>query len=184
MVDRSTRAITIPVLFAVAGDPVGSGLVTSLARPGGNVTGLSNLALELVGKCLELLTQAIPGVTRIVVLWQPGAFPEGTEKSLLGASEVAGRALGLRLQLVGTRGPADLDKAYSDIAKANAGALTVLPGNMFISQRRRLVELAAKNRLPAVYPWREFVDAGGLMAYGPNYDDLFRRAAIYVDKIL
>jgi len=175
---------TIPIVFAVAGDPVGSGLVTSLARPGGNVTGLSNLALELVGKCLELLTRAVPGVSRIAVLWHPGVFPERTEKDLLKGAEVAARALGVRLQFVEARGPADFNRAFSDMTRARAGALTVLPSNMFISERRRLVDLAAKNRLPAVYPWKEFVDAGGLMAYGPNYDDLFRRAATYVDKIL
>jgi putative ABC transport system substrate-binding protein len=177
-------AKTIPIVFAVAGDPVGSGLVTSLARPGGNVTGLSNLALELVGKCLEQLKQAIPGVSRIAVLWHPGVFPESTEKDLLKAAEVAARALGVRPQFVEARGPEDFDRAFSDMTSARAGALTVLPSNMFISERRRLVDVAAKNRLPTVYPWREFVDAGGLMSYGPNYDDLFRRAAIYVDKIL
>jgi putative ABC transport system substrate-binding protein len=175
---------TIPIVFAVAGDPVGSGLVTSLARPGGNVTGLSNLALELVGKCLEQLKQTIPGVTRIAILWHPGVFPESTEKDLLKAAEVAARALGLRPQFVEVRGPSEFDRAFSEMTKARAAALTVLPSNMFISERSRLVDVAAKNRLPTVYPWREFVDAGGLMSYGPSYDDLFRRAAIYVDKIL
>ncbi len=175
---------TIPIVFAVAGDPVGSGLVTSLSRPGGNVTGLSNLALELVGKCLEHITQAVPGVSRVAVLWHPGAFPERTENDLLKGAEVAGRALRVRLQFLETRSPADFDRAFSEMTVARAGALTILPSNMFISERRRLVDLAAKHRLPAVYPWKEFVDAQGLMAYGANYDDLFRRAATYVDKIL
>jgi len=179
---QATR--TIPIVFAVAGDPVGSGLVTSLARPGGNVTGLSNLALELVGKCLELLKQAVPGVSRISVLWHPGAFPERTEKDMLKAADVAARVLGVQPQFLEARGPQDFDRTFSDMTRERAGALTVLPSNMFISERRRLVELAAKNRLPAVYPWKEFVHAGGLMAYGPNYDDLFRRAVTYVDKIL
>ena len=161
-----------------------SGLVTSLARPGGNVTGLSSLAPELVGKRLELLKQAVPGVSRVAVLWQPGALGERTEKDMLKEAEVAARALGVRLQFVEARGPADFDRAFSDMTRARAGALTVLPSNMFISERRRLVDLAAKNRLPAVYPLREFVDAGGLMSYGANLADLFRRAATYVDKIL
>ena len=161
-----------------------SGLVTSLARPGGNVTGLSIFAPELVGKCLEQLKQAVPGVSRVAVLWQPGGLGERTEKDMLKGAEVAARALGVRLQFVEARGPADFDRAFSEMTRARAGALTVLPSNMFFNERRRLVDLAAKNRLPAVYPWREFVDAGGLMSYGPNLADLFRRAATYVDKIL
>jgi putative tryptophan/tyrosine transport system substrate-binding protein len=175
---------TIPIVFTSAGDPVGSGLVTSLARPGGNVTGLSLLGPELVGKCLEQLKQAVPGVSRVAVLWQPGAFGERTEKDMLKGAEVAARALGVRLQLVEARGPEDFDRAFSERTRARADALTVLPSAMFINERRRLVDLAAKNRLPAVYPVREFVDAGGLMAYGANIPDLYHRAATYVDKIL
>jgi putative ABC transport system substrate-binding protein len=179
---QATR--TLPIVFAGAADPVASGLVTSLARPGGNVTGLSLLAPELIGKCLEQLKQAVPGVTRVAVLWQPGGHGERTEQDMLKEAEVAARALGVRLQFVEARGPADLDRPFSDMTRARAGALTALPSSMFITERRRLVDLAAKNRLPTVYPWREFVDAGGLMAYGPNNADLFRRAATYVDKIL
>jgi len=179
---QATR--TLPIVFAVAADPVTSGLVTSLARPGGNVTGLSVLAPELVGKCLELLTQAVPGVSRVAVLWQPGSLGERTEKDMLKEAEVAARALGVRPQFVEARGPADFDRAFSDMTRARAGALTVLPSNMFANERRRLVDLAAKNRLPAVYPFREFVDAGGLMSYGATLADLYRRAATYVDKIL
>jgi putative tryptophan/tyrosine transport system substrate-binding protein len=175
---------TIPIVFAVAADPVASGLVTSLARPGGNVTGLSVLAPELVGKCLEQLKQAVPGVSRVAVLWQPGGHGERTDKDMRKEAEVAARALGVRLQLVEARGPADLDRAFSDMTKARAGALTVLPSAMLFTERRRLADLAARNRLPAVYPAREYVDAGGLMAYGANVADLFRRAATYVDKIL
>jgi putative ABC transport system substrate-binding protein len=175
---------TIPVVFIGAADPVRSGLVTSLARPGGNVTGLSNLAPELVGKWLELLTQAVPGVSRLAVLWQPGGQDERTERDMLKAAEVAARALGVRLQFVEARGPADFDRAFSDMTRARAGALTALGTALFVSERRRLVDLAAKHRLPAVYTTREFVDAGGLMAYGANVADLHRRAATYVDKIL
>jgi putative tryptophan/tyrosine transport system substrate-binding protein len=179
---QATR--TVPIVLAAVFDPVTSGLVTSLARPGGNVTGTSTLAPELVGKCLEHLKQVVPGVSRVAVLWQPGAFGERTEKDMLKAAEVAARALGVRLQFVEARGPEDFDRAFSDMTRARAGALNVLPSNMFTNERRRLVDLAAKNRLPAVYPWREGVDAGGLMAYGANFADLYRRAATYVDKIL
>ncbi len=175
---------TIPIVFFVATDPVTDGLVTSLARPGGNVTGLSLLAPELVGKGLEQLKQAVPAVSRVAVLWQPGGAGERTEKDLLKAAEVAARALGVRLQFVEARGPADFDRAFSDMTRGRAGALTVLQSTMFFSERRRLVDLAAKHRLPAVYSMREFVAVGGLMSYGPNIADLFRRAATYVDKIL
>ena len=138
----------------------------------------------MAGKGLELLKQAIPGVSRVAALWDPGAFPEGTTKDMRKEVEVAARALGVRLQFIETRGPADFDRAFSEMTRARAGALTVLGGSMFFSQRRRLVDLAATNRLPAVYPARESVEAGGLMAYGPSVPDLFRRAATYVDKIL
>jgi putative ABC transport system substrate-binding protein len=175
---------TIPIVFAVSADPVTDGLVTSLARPGGNATGLSILAPELVGKRLELLTQVVPGVSRVAVLRLPGALGERTDASMLNEAEAAARALGVRLQLVEARGPADIDRAFSDMTGARVGALTVLPSNMFFRERRRLVDLAAKNRLPAVYSGRAVVDAGGLMSYGPNLADNYRRAATYVDKIL
>jgi ABC-type uncharacterized transport system substrate-binding protein len=179
---QATR--TIPIVF-VSLDAVNSGLVTSLARPGGNLTGLSALLPDLVGKCLELLKQAVPRVSRVAVLWQPGAFPERTEKDMRTGAEVAGGALGVRLQFVEARGPADFERAFSEMTKARADALTVLPSVTFIRERRRLVHLAAKHRLPAVYSVTEFViDAGGLMVYGPNVPDLHRRAAVYVDKIL
>jgi putative ABC transport system substrate-binding protein len=179
---QATR--TLPVVFVSAIDPVTDGLVTSLARPGGNVTGLSALAPELVGKRLEQLKQVVPGVSQVAVLWQPGALGERTEKDLRKEAEVAARALGVRLQFVGARGPDDIDSAFADMTKARAGALTVLGSTMLINERRRLVDLAAKSRLPAVYGLREYVDAGGLMCYGPNNADMSRRAATYVDKIL
>jgi putative ABC transport system substrate-binding protein len=179
---QATR--TIPIVFVNSGDPVASGLVNSLARPGGNVTGLSTLIVDLIGKCLEQLPQAVPGVSRVAVLWNPGDGPGRTEKDMLKRAEVAGRALRMRLQFVEVQGPADFDRPFSEMVGARAGAVTVLPSTMFFLERRRLVDLAAKNRLPAVYPAREFVDAGGLMSYGPDYADLFRRAATYVDKIL
>jgi putative ABC transport system substrate-binding protein len=179
---QATR--TLPIVFIGAGDPVTIGLVTRLARPGGNVTGLSLLAPELVGKRLELLKQAVPGVRRIAALWQPGFVGERTEKDMLKEVEVAARALGVRLQFVEARGPADFDRAFSDMTRARADALTAFGSAMFANERRRVVDLAAKNRLPGVYGFREYVDAGGLMAYGPNVADLFQRAATYADKIL
>jgi len=179
---QTTR--TLPIVFTSVGDPVTSGLVTSLARPGGNVTGLSNLTPELVGKCLEQLTQAVPGVSRVAVLWQPGGLPERMEKIVLKEAEVAARTLGVQLQIVEARGPEDFDRAFSDMTRASAGGLAVFGSAVLIRERRRLADLAAKNRLPAVYSLREFADAGGFMAYGPNLADLFRRAATYVDKIL
>jgi len=115
---------------------------------------------------------------------EPGAVPEPTYTDILKGAGVAARALGVRLQVVEARGPEAFDRAFSDMTRARAGALTVLPSNMFLREHRRLVDLAAKNRLPAVYTSREFVDAGGLMAYGPDLADMFRRAATYVDKIL
>jgi len=179
---QATR--TLPVVFASASDPVGSGLVTSLARPGGNVTGLSNVAPELVGKGLELLKQAAPGISRVAALWERGGVDERAERQTLMEGEVAGRALGVHFHSVEVRQPADFDRAFSDMARARAEALTVFPSLMFFNERKQLAGRAAKNRLPAVYPSREFVDAGGLMSYGPNRADLFRRAATYVDKIL
>ncbi len=179
---QATR--TIPIVFTAAFDPVTDGLVTSLARPGGNVTGLATLSSELVGKNLEQLKQAVPGVSRVAILWQPGGMGERTEKDMLKGVEVTARALGVRPQFVEARGPADFDRAFSEMTRARAGTLTVVGSSMFVSERRRLVDLAAKHRLPAVYAQRAYVDVGGLMSYGPDVADLFRRAATYVDKIL
>jgi putative tryptophan/tyrosine transport system substrate-binding protein len=180
---QATR--TIPIVFASAADPVGRGLVTSLGRPGGNVTGLASLNAELVGKRVELLTQAVPEIRQVAVLWLPGgALGERTEKQMLTGAEVAARRLGVRLQFVEARDPADFDRAFSDMTRARPGALTLLPSNMFRREQRRLVDLAERHRLPTVYFGREFVDAGGLMSYAAPLTDLCRRAATYVDKIL
>ena len=174
---QATR--TLPIVFTGVGDPVSMGLVTSLARPDGNVTGLTlSTGPELIGKRLELLKQAVPGLSRVAVLLQR------TDRDILKGAEAAARALEVRLQVVEARGSADFDRAFSDMTRARAGALSVLGGAMFANERGRLVDLAAKNRLPAVYPNRDYVDAGGLMSYGPNVADLWRRAATYVDKIL
>jgi ABC-type uncharacterized transport system substrate-binding protein len=140
---------------------------------------------ELVGKRLELLKLAVPGVSRVAVLWQPGGYgEERAEKDMLKGAEAAVRALGVGVQFVEARGPADLDRAFSEMTGARVGALTVVTSSMFFVERRRLVGLAAKNRLPAIYGGREFVEAGGLLGYGLNSSALFRHAATYVNKIL
>jgi putative tryptophan/tyrosine transport system substrate-binding protein len=175
---------SIPVLFIGVGDPVTSGLVTSLARPGGNVTGLSVLATELVGKWLELVTQAVPEVRRVAILWQPGGLSEATDKDVLKEAAAAAGALGVQIQPVEARRPADFERAFSEMTRARMGGLVVLSTSMFATEPRRLADLAAKNRLPTVFPFRLYVDAGGLMSYGANLADLFRRTATYLDKIL
>jgi putative ABC transport system substrate-binding protein len=175
---------TIPIVFPAISDPIGSGLVTAFARPGGNATGLTFFTPELVGKSLELLKQAVPGLIRVGALWTPGEFGASAARDMLTGAEVAARALGVQLQLVEARQPSDLDRAFSEMLKARAGALAVLPGGMLLLQRSRIVHLAARSRLPAVFPYREGVDAGGLMSHGPNVPDLYRRAATYVAKIL
>jgi putative tryptophan/tyrosine transport system substrate-binding protein len=179
---QATR--TAPIVFTGIGDPVESGLISSLARPGGNVTGLSSLGPELVGKRLELLKQVVPGVDRVAVLRLPGALGERTDKDMLTGADAAARALGMRLQFVEAQGADEFARAFLEMSSARASALTVLPSNRFLREHGRLVELAAENGLPAVYTSREFVDAGGLMSYGANSADLHRRAATYVDKIL
>jgi len=172
---------TLPIVFTSVGSPVGIGLVTSLRRPGGNVTGFSVVAQDLVGKLLELLKQAVPDVSRVALLVKADDI---SKNDRVKAAAVAARALGVQLQVVEAQSPAEFDRAFSDMTRARAGALAVLPSPMFTSERERLVDLAAKNRLPTMFPYSEFVDAGGLMAYGANLADLSRRAAAYVDKIL
>jgi putative ABC transport system substrate-binding protein len=175
---------TLPIVFPVVGNPVVEGLVASLARPGGNITGLSAVATDLIGKQIELLTQAVPGVGLIALLLKPDATPDRNQEARLKEAEFAARALGVRLQVFEARGPADFDKAFSEMSKARADGLTVLTTPVFDTERRRLARLAAENRLPAMYSYRNYVEAGGLMSYGPNLPDMFRRAATYVDKIL
>ena len=179
------RATTIvPIVVVAVGEPVTSGLVTSLARPGGNVTGLSLLFPELVGKCLEQLKQAVPGISRVAVLRQPGAVPDSTYTEVLREADVAAQALGIRLQVVDARGPTEIERAFADMLRTRVDGLAVLSTPMLNHERRRLAHLATKNRLPAVYSFRSYVDAGGLVSYGPNIPDMSRRAATYVDKIL
>jgi putative ABC transport system substrate-binding protein len=160
---------------------VGSGLVASLARPGGNVTGLTSLQSELVGKALEFLKEVLPTVSRVAVLWNPANPAHAL--SVPGA-EVAAQRLGVQLHLVEARGPDAFDRAFAAMTHAHAGALLVMGDRLFVEHRRRLAELAAMNHLPTMHNIRPFVEAGGLMAYGPSPSDIRRRAAVYVDKIL
>jgi putative ABC transport system substrate-binding protein len=175
---------SLPVVFIAVGDPVTSGLVSGLGRPGGNVTGLSLLFPELIGKDLEQLKRAVPGISRVAVLWQPGFAPEAAAKRNLEEANVAARALGVQLQFAEARSPADIDRVFGTISRSRVDALSVQSTPLFIGERKRLVALAAKNRLPTVFPFRDYVDVGGLMSYGPDLADMFRRAASYVDRIL
>jgi ABC-type uncharacterized transport system substrate-binding protein len=172
---------TIPIVTLGVGDPVGSGLVASLARPGGNVTGVTSLSPDLVGKQLEFLTDVLPTVSRVAILWDPANPAHALQ---VRAADVAARQLGVQLHLMEARGPEAFDGAFTAMTRAHADALLVLGGNITFEHRRRLAELAATRRLPTMHNVRPFVEAGGLMAYGPSSRDLRRRAAVYVDKIL
>ena len=172
---------TIPIVMAGINDPVGAGFVASLARPGGNVTGLSMLVTELSGKRLELLKETLPNLSRAAFLWNP---TQPGQALALKDTQAAARVLGVTLQLYEVRDPNEFDGALAAMTKARAGALLVMTDPLTFSQRGQLTALAAKHRLPAMYALREFVDAGGLMAYGPSFPDSYRRAATYVDKIL
>jgi putative ABC transport system substrate-binding protein len=172
---------TIPIVMAYIIDPVATGFVVTLARPGGNITGLSMMAPDLVRKQMELLNEVVPKISRVAILWNP-VNPAGTPQ--LRETEVAARALGVRLQPLEARGPQEIDSAFAAMSRAGAGALVVLGDAMLISRRTQIVALTAKRRMPAVYGQREYAEAGGLMAYSANRFDSYRRAAVYVDKIL
>jgi putative ABC transport system substrate-binding protein len=172
---------TIPIVFSFSGEPVEAGLVASLARPGGNLTGMSFLAFDLVGKRLELLKEAAPKVSRIAVLSNPEHPGDQREFQ---ETQIAARNFGSALEYIQVKTPADFDGAFDTVSKWRANGLLVFPSALTNSHRERIVEFAAKSRLPGVYGWKEYVDAGGLMSYGPNQDEAFRRVAVFVDKIL
>jgi putative ABC transport system substrate-binding protein len=173
---------TIPIVGISLGDPVGFGLVPSLARPGGNVTGLSYSAgLELIGKQLELIREIVPKVRRVAVLSNPAnPFHASAIRDVKGTS----RSFGVQLELLEARVPTEFDGAFAAMVQEGAGALVVVPDQMFQLHRRRLADLAARSQIPAAYGIREYAEAGGLIAYGASLPDLWRRAATYVDKIL
>ena len=172
---------TIPIVFPTAIDPVGAGLVASLARPGGNLTGLSSLAPELSGKRLELLKEVVPGMTRVTVLWN-AANPANA--AAWHETQAAAGALGLLLHAQDVRSPQDFKGAFARTAQAHPDALLVLQDSLITMHRQHVVEFATQQHLPSVFSTREWVVTGGLMSYGPSFPDLNRRAATYVDKIL
>ena len=173
---------TIPIVMMGPGDPVGAGLIQSLSRPGGNVTGTSGLSVGVARKSLQLLTEAVPGVSRVAVLWNPSNTVQ--QAQMLRETEAAARALRVELRLVEARRPDDLDSALRAVGRQGASAILILPDPVFANQGARIVELVAKIRLPAMYPIRETVEAGGLMSYAVNYAELGARGAYYMDKIL
>jgi putative tryptophan/tyrosine transport system substrate-binding protein len=173
---------TIPIVFpAYGGDPVADGIVASLAQPGGNVTGLVSSAREITGKRLELLKAIVPGLSRVAVLWNAAS---GAVASDWQETQAAAEVLGMRIVSLAIRGPEDLDGALQAAAGEAPEALSVLPDAVTLTQRARIIDFAAQNRLPAIYAIREIAQDGGLMVYGPSLRDLFRRTATFVDKIL
>jgi putative tryptophan/tyrosine transport system substrate-binding protein len=173
---------TVPIVFVAVSDPVVSGIVASLARPRGNVTGVTTEPTpELSGKRLELLKEVVPRVSGVAVLNNP-ANPASAIISK--ETHKAAQKLGLQVRFLNVRNAKDVESAFEALRRTGANALAVLVDPLFIINQKRIVALAAKNALPAIYPWKEIVDSGGLMSYGPNFPDLWRRAASYVDKIL
>lgn len=182
VVAAKNATATIPIVMMSAGDPVAVGLVANLARPGGNVTGVSfAFGMELYGKDLELLREAIPKLHRVAILWNP-ANP--AQALAVNNVKTAARSLGVQVQPLEARGPEQFDGAFAAMAKERADAFLVVPDSMFNSNRARLAELAAKSRLPSMYGYREHVEAGGLMSYGPSIAAGSRRAAFFVDRVL
>ena len=174
---------TIPIVMMNVGDPVAEGLVASLARPGGNITGLSSLNPELNTKRLEILKDAVPKLDRVGLLWPPG--PSITQDLQLKELRLAAQALKLKLEEIETQlDPKDLESAFQTAKQKRVDAIMTITTRGFFAERKRIVELAGKYRFPAIYFQKEFVDEGGLMSYGADYVDLYRRVAVYVDKIL
>ena len=172
---------TIPIVMAVVQEPVSTGLISSLARPGGNITGMSSMSPELVGKELEILKEVVPKLSRVALLGNPAQV--GHAPQVHHAQDTA-RLLGVGLQVLEARDPSEIDKAFAAITKERAGAVIVLPDSMLLDHRIRIAGLAARRRLPLMSAMADHAEAGGLMAYGPSIADMFRRAATYVDKIL
>jgi putative ABC transport system substrate-binding protein len=177
-----TATRLIPIVFGLSGDPVEAGWVASVARPGGNMTGVTLLALELVGKRLELLKEAVPKISRVAVLANP---EHPGEKRELEETRAAARSLGLTLPYVEVKSSTDFDKAFDAISREQAEGLLVFPEILTMAHRQRIAEFATKSRLPSMFGWRIYVDAGGLMSYGPDLEEIYKkRIAVYVDKIL
>jgi ABC-type uncharacterized transport system substrate-binding protein len=171
----------VPVVFGMSGDPVDAGLIDSLARPGGNMTGMTFLAFELVGKRLELLKEAVPKISRVTVMAYPGHPGEERE---LKETQLSAQALRTVLHYLSVSNSADIDKAFAVIAKEHTDGILAFPDPITMAHRTQIAEFAVKRRLPSVFGWKDYVEAGGLMSYGPNLGESWRRVAVYVDKIL
>jgi putative ABC transport system substrate-binding protein len=174
----------VPIIMTPSADPTATGIVTSLIRPGGNITGITEMMPELTPQRLRLLKQIVPTMSRVAVLWQPGTLRDEVFKQTLEETESAARSLGVKLQVVEAAKVDDLDAAFSTMAQQQAEGLFVLVNPMFVGQRQQIAERAAKQRLPAIYEWTFFVQSGGLISYGADVLDVYRRAAGLVDKIL
>jgi putative ABC transport system substrate-binding protein len=173
---------TIPIVMVAVAAPIGAGLVPSLARPGGNVTGNSSISVEVTGKSFELLKEVAPERRRVAVLWNPANAV--FQNQMVKEAEAASRRLGLQVQIIAARDASEIDKAFQLMTRERAEALAVLSDPIFIAARTKIVALAGKGRLPSVSGNRQYADAGGLMSYGPNFYELYRGAAGYVDRIL
>ncbi|HWO42008.1 MAG TPA: ABC transporter substrate-binding protein [Candidatus Eisenbacteria bacterium] len=176
---RSVKAV--PVVMAYSGDPVDAGIVTTLARPGGNVTGMSFFAAALAGKRVELLKETVPQISRVAILANPGHAGERLE---LTESQNAARSFNIALQYLTVRGPDDFDDAFRAIARERAEAMIAFPDALTMARRKQIAEFSVKTRIPSVSGWSEFAEAGGLMTYGPNLLESFKRLAVFIDKIL
>jgi putative tryptophan/tyrosine transport system substrate-binding protein len=185
---ESARAVlrataTIPIVCPSMADPVGDGLVASLARPGGNITGLTFIGPELIPKVLDVLKETLPSATRVVGLWHPGIYGERTMRKMLEGMEAGARNRQIQLQLLEARTPDELARALFAMNKEKADALIMLPSPVFFDQRQLIVDLAAKHQLPSFFLLRDWVEIGGLISYGPNLNDLWHRAANYIDRV-
>ena len=183
---RVAKQVTsrIPIVMTPSADPVVAGIVQSIARPGGNVTGITEMAPELTPKRLEMLKQIVPTLSRVAILWQPGSLSEEAFQRMLKDTEARARSLGIQIQVVEAKEVTDFDGAFAAMVKERAEALIVMINPMYNLQRRHIIERADKHRLPAIYEWKEFVQSGGLLSYGADVQDVYRRAAGFVDKIL
>jgi ABC-type uncharacterized transport system substrate-binding protein len=172
---------SVPLVMIAVGEPVATGLVASLARPGGNITGVTSISPEIEGKRLELLREVVPGVSHIAVLWNAGSPVQVIQER---ETRVAAQALGMKMLSLGVRTLEEIEDALATILRERPEALFVLADRLFLHHRKRIMDFAVKHRLPGVHAYRELVEVGGLMSYGPSYADMHRRAATYVDRIL
>ena len=183
---RVAKQVTsrIPIVMTPSADPVVAGIVQSLARPGGNVTGITEMAPELTPKRLEMLKEIVPTLSRVAILWQPGTLSEEAFKRMLKDTQATAGSLGVQIQVVEAKEVSDFDGAFAAMVQERAEALIVMINPMYNLQRRHIIERADKHRLPAIYEWKEFVQSGGLLSYGADVQDIYRRSAGFVDKIL